>query len=276
MDRFMQRRLQRLNTEQGFREQRQASLSQSQSQSQHSKPPLSSAQLSDLQQQQPLPQPSPPHHHHHQSSQAELHHSDLPLQSRVPVVNPDIPAPSTTSTTPSSSSTLSHSHLRHDPPQPSVYQPLRNFTKLHDDGPIHLSTANQPSSSMAPSNQNSASNTRKPSILSHNDAGRSTSQLKAEDLTEDEIRRLLSEHKELRKPTPPCLILKSLLTTRRARRKIPKGQKVLFRKGRPGQATAKQPRPPAHCPIPHLTRRWRVLGPLQPPRWPDCTTILQR
>ncbi|KAL2027684.1 hypothetical protein VTO58DRAFT_110372 [Aureobasidium pullulans] len=192
-DRFMQRRLQRLNTEQGFREQRQASQSQAQAQAQHSKS-LSLAQA-DF------------HHQQAQQQQSILHHSDQPLPSRIPSqVIPSVPA--STATTPSSSSASPHSHFRHDTPQQPQYQPLRNFAKLHDDGPIHLSTSpskatpRQPS--MASSNQSPAPTARDPSILSQQqpqqskDVGRSTPQPQAEDLTEDQIRQLLNDHKELR------------------------------------------------------------------------------
>ena len=284
LDRFMQRRLQRLNTEQGFREQRQASLSQQTTQ-QHSK--SSSLQQADL---------------HHQQQQANQHlqqsqlqqpqrqqslpdHADQPLPTRIPAqVIPSVP--NSTATTPSSSSASPHSHFRHDTPQQPQYQPLRNFAKLHDDGPIHLSTSTQNKGlprqpSMASSNQSAAPNAREPSILSQQqpqqakDVGRSTPQPQAEDLTEDQIRSLLNDHRELRKP--PVMLLRSAptLTTLNSRRKIPKGQEVLFRKGRPSQAIAEQSRPPANRPITHLSRRRRVRNSLQPSGWSDRTTVLQ-
>lgn len=267
-DRFMQRRLQRLNTEQGFREQRQASQSQAQAQAQHSKS-LSLAQA-DF------------HHQQAQQQQSILHHSDQPLPSRIPSqVIPSVPA--STATTPSSSSASPHSHFRHDTPQQPQYQPLRNFAKLHDDGPIHLSTSpskatpRQPS--MASSNQSPAPTARDPSILSQQqpqqskDVGRSTPQPQAEDLTEDQIRQLLNDHKELRKPSYNSLRLESLLIV--IRRKIPKGQEVLFRKGGPGQATAKQSRPPTNRSVAHFSRRRRICDPLQPPRRPDRAIVIQ-
>ncbi|KAI5198064.1 hypothetical protein E4T38_07678 [Aureobasidium subglaciale] len=196
LDRFMQRRLQRLNTEQGFREQRQAS----QSQAQHSK--SSSLAQADFHTQHQQAQQQP-------QQQSLQHHSDQPLPSRIPAqVIPSVP--NSTATTPSSSSASphSHSHFRHDTPQNPQYQPLRNFAKLHDDGPIQLSTSpntappRQPS--MASSNQSPAPTARDPSILSQQqaqqskDVGRSTPQPQAEDLTEDQVRQLLNDHKELR------------------------------------------------------------------------------
>lgn len=98
---------------------------------------------------------------------------------------------------------------------------------------------------MASSNQSAAPNAREPSILSQQqtqqakDVGRSTPQPQAEDLTEDQIRALLNDHRELRKLTIMLPRSLSMLTTLDSRRKIPKGQEVLFRKGRPGQAIAK-------------------------------------
>ncbi|KAI5265619.1 hypothetical protein E4T47_08499 [Aureobasidium subglaciale] len=197
LDRFMQRRLQRLNTEQGFREQRQAS----QSQAQHSK--SSSLAQADFHTQHQQAQQQP-------QQQSLQHHSDQPLPSRIPAqVIPSVPT--STATTPSSSSASPHSHFRHDTPQNPQnpqYQPLRNFAKLHDDGPIQLSTSpnkappRQPS--MASSNQSPAPTARDPSILSQQqaqqskDVGRSTPQPQAEDLTEDQVRQLLNDHKELR------------------------------------------------------------------------------
>lgn len=196
----MQRRLQRLNTEQGFREQRQASLSSQQAQ--HSK--SSSLQQSEFhnqqQAQQPLQQQQPP-----QRQQSLPDHPDQPLLSRIPAqVIPSVP--NSTATTPSSSSASPHSHFRHDTPQQPQYQPLRNFAKLHDDGPIHLSTSKaSPRQPSMASSQSPAPTARDPSILSQQqtqqkDVGRSTPQLQAEDLTEDQIRQLLADHKELRKP----------------------------------------------------------------------------
>ncbi|KAG9668563.1 hypothetical protein KCU99_g7680, partial [Aureobasidium melanogenum] len=202
LDRFMQRRLQRLNTEQGFREQRQASLSSQHAQ--HSK--SSSLQQAEFHHQQPLQQQQqqqPPQRH-----QSLPDHPDQPLPTRIPAqVIPSLP--NSTATTPSSSSASPQSHFRHDTPQQPQYQPLRNFAKLHDDGPIHLQTSsslNKPSPrqpSMA-SSQSPAPTARDPSILSQQqtqqskDVGRSTPQPNAEDLTEDQIRQLLSDHKELR------------------------------------------------------------------------------
>jgi len=284
LDRFMQRRLQRLNTEQGFREQRQASLSQQTTQ-QHSK--SSSLQQADLHHQQPqahqlvqqsqLQQP--------QRQQSLPDHADQPLPTRIPAqVIPSVP--NSTATTPSSSSASPHSHFRHDTPQQPQYQPLRNFAKLHDDGPIHLSTSTQNKGpprqpSMASSNQSAAANAREPSILSQQqpqqakDVGRSTPQPQAEDLTEDQIRSLLNDHRELRKLTIMLPRSISTLTTLDSRRKIPKGQEVLFRKGGSSQAIAKQSRSPANRPITHFPRRWRVRDSLQPPGWSDRTTVLQ-
>ncbi|KAG9997315.1 hypothetical protein KCU78_g17005, partial [Aureobasidium melanogenum] len=200
LDRFMQRRLQRLNTEQGFREQRQASLSSQHAQ--HSK--SSSLQQAEFHHQQPLQQQQQPPQRH----QSLPDHPDQPLSTRIPAqVIPSLP--NSTATTPSSSSASPQSHFRHDTPQQPQYQPLRNFAKLHDDGPIHLQTSsslNKPSPrqpSMA-SSQSPAPTARDPSILSQQqtqqskDVGRSTPQPNAEDLTEDQIRQLLSDHKELR------------------------------------------------------------------------------
>ncbi|KAK6002955.1 hypothetical protein QM012_000800 [Aureobasidium pullulans] len=201
LDRFMQRRLQRLNTEQGFREQRQASLSSQHAQ--HSK--SSSLQQSDFHQQPPLQQQQqqqqPP-----QRQQSLPDHPDQPLPARIPAqVIPSLP--NSTATTPSSSSASPHSHLhfRHDTPQQPQYQPLRNFAKLHDDGPIHLPTSKaSPRQPSMASSQSPAPTARDPSILSQQqaqqskDVGRSTPQPQAEDLTEDQIRQLLSDHKELR------------------------------------------------------------------------------
>ena len=109
--RFMQRRLQRLNTEQGFREQRQAS-------SQH---PIH-AQL--------------PQHQHQQHLPAAQHSylADQPLSARIPQTNIVAASTTTSATTPSSASP----QFRHDTPQPPQYQPLRNFAKLHDDGPAQV------------------------------------------------------------------------------------------------------------------------------------------
>jgi hypothetical protein len=83
LDRFMQRRLQRLNTEQGFREQRQASLSQ-QSQAQHSK-------SSSLQQADSLHQQQQGHQHLQQQQQQPPQrqqslpdYADQPLPTRIP------------------------------------------------------------------------------------------------------------------------------------------------------------------------------------------------
>lgn len=220
LDRFMQRRLQRLNTEQGFREQRQASLSQ-QSQAQHSKSSsLQQLELHHQQQQahQQLQQQQPP-----QRQQSLPDHADQPLPTRIPAqVIPSVP--NSTATTPSSSSASPHSHFRHDTPQQPQYQPLRNFAKLHDDGPIHLSTstpnkASPRQPSMPSSNQTAAANAREPSILSQQqpqqpkDVGRSTPQPQAEDLTEDQIRQLLNDHRELRKPPVIPLRSVSMLTT---------------------------------------------------------------
>jgi hypothetical protein len=221
LDRFMQRRLQRLNTEQGFREQRQASLSQ-QSQAQHSKSSsLQQLELHHQQQQahqQLQQQQQPP-----QRQQSLPDHADQPLPTRVPAqVIPSVP--NSTATTPSSSSASPHSHFRHDTPQQPQYQPLRNFAKLHDDGPIHLSTstpnkASPRQPSMPSSNQTAAANAREPSILSQQqpqqpkDVGRSTPQPQAEDLTEDQIRQLLNDHRELRKPPVIPLRSVSMLTT---------------------------------------------------------------
>ncbi|KAG9643036.1 hypothetical protein KCU64_g11920, partial [Aureobasidium melanogenum] len=199
LDRFMQRRLQRLNTEQGFREQRQASLSSQQAQ--HSK--SSSLQQAEFHHQQPAQQQQPPQRH-----QSLPDHPDQPLPTRIPAqVIPSVP--NSTATTPSSSSASPHSHFRHDTPQQPQYQPLRNFAKLHDDGPIHLQTSSSlnkasPRQPSMASSQSPAPTARDPSILSQQqtqqskDVGRSTPQPNAEDLTEDQIRQLLSDHKELR------------------------------------------------------------------------------
>jgi hypothetical protein len=285
LDRFMQRRLQRLNTEQGFREQRQASLSQ-QSQAQHSK-------SSSLQQADPFHQQQQGHQHLQQQQQQQPpqrqqslpDYADQPLPTRIPAqVIPSVP--NSTATTPSSSSASPHSHFRHDTPQQPQYQPLRNFAKLHDDGPIQLSTSTlikaQPRQpSMTSSNQSSAANAREPSILSQQqpqqpkDVGRSTPQPQAEDLNEDQVRSLLNDHRELRKlPTIPLSSV-PMLTTPHSRRKVPKGQEVLFRKRGPGQATPKQSRSPANRPITYIPRRRRVCDSLQPSGRSDRTTVLQ-
>ncbi|KAI4724294.1 hypothetical protein E4T49_07977 [Aureobasidium sp. EXF-10728] len=210
LDRFMQRRLQRLNTEQGFREQRQASLSSQHAHAQHSK--SSSLQHAELQHQhaQQAAQLQQQHPPQRQQSLPDHAIADQPLHTRIAAqVIPSVP--NSTATTPSSSSASPHSHsqFRHDTPQQPQYQPLRNFAKLHDDGPIHLATSTSPNKqtprqpSMA-SSQSTTPPPRDPSILSQQqpqqskDVGRSTPQPQAEDLTEDQIRQLLNDHKELR------------------------------------------------------------------------------
>lgn len=200
--RFMQRRLQRLNTEQGFRDQRQAS-------SQHPIHAHAHAQLPQHQLQHQQHQQQPPQ----TSSVQHPYLADQPLAARIPQTNIVAASAATSATTPSSASP----QFRHDTPQPPQYQPLRNFAKLHDDGPAHPSTSpsklpRQPP--MAASNQPSIPTpTVVPNVsalsqqqssqhasLQSKDTGRSTPQPQPDELSEDQIRQLLTDHKELRKP----------------------------------------------------------------------------